>query len=279
MWQQRNDSSAPLYWQTFPEVDSRGVVENYLALDVPLPQLYMDWLRAEPAIAPAIRAFHGLRILRQPPVECFFSFQCATCNTVVKIERTVAALAERYGRPLEAPQAVPTIAGVSDTDVSPAAAIAPSARASLHAFPEIGAMAQADDAALRADLWGYRAPRLIALARLVEGLGEAWLDDLRRVSYEEAKARLVQLPGIGEKIADCICLFCADKTQAVPVDTHVRQIACRLFTPELAQRSLTPRVYSAIGNAFRDRFGEYAGWAQQYLFLGAMRAGRGANGD
>ena len=43
------------------------------------------------------------------------------------------------------------------------------------------------------------------------------------------------------------------------------------FLPELSGKSLTPRVYKAIADAYRDRFGAYAGWAQQVLFMGEMR--------
>ena len=57
----------------------------------------------------------------------------------------------------------------------------------------------------------------------------------------------------------------------MPIDTHVRRIAVRLFRPDLSAATLTPGVYNALGDLFRERFGEYAGWAQQYLFFDALR--------
>jgi N-glycosylase/DNA lyase len=98
-----------------------------------------------------------------------------------------------------------------------------------------------------------------------------WLESLRDVPYRDAHAALTGLFGVGAKLADCICLFALDKDAAVPVDTHVRQIAVELFVPGLAGKSLTPRIYDAIAAAYRDRFGDYAGWAQQYLFFGRLR--------
>jgi N-glycosylase/DNA lyase len=141
----------------------------------------------------------------------------------------------------------------------------------LFAFPTLEALASADEALLRQELWGYRAPRVIQLARHLLTLPPNWFDSLRAAPYEEAKYALTQLHGVGEKIADCVCLFALDKDAATPVDTHIRQIACRLFAPELEGKSLTPRIYSAIANAYRERFGDYAGWAQQYLFLGELQ--------
>lgn len=245
--QEENHPETPLFWQTFPEADREDVVADYFRLDVDLDRLYTDWISAEPRIAPALTAYRGLRILRQPPVECFFAFQCAACNTIVKIERSVEALARRYGERIETAISSPPFA--------------------FYAFPTVEALAEADEAVLRADLWGYRAPRVIALARHLQSLPPGWLESLRCRPYLEAKAALAGLFGVGAKLADCICLFALDKDAAVPVDTHVRQIACRLFLPEMASRSLTPRVYEAIADAYRTRFGPHAGWAQQYLFF------------
>ena len=271
LWQRAGDALAPLFWQTFPQAGQRALVESYLGLDVPLEQLYSDWISAEPRITEAVRTFRGLRILRQPPVECFFAFQCATCNTVVKIERSVHRLAWRYGASIEVRSAG---SGGADIDLrgEPPLLLLPDGHPHpFHAFPDIETLAHANEVDLRSDLWGYRAPRVVALARYLLELGPDWLPDLRRLPYARAKEALLALHGVGEKIADCICLFCLDKHEAVPVDTHVRQIACRLFLPELQDKSLTPRVYAAIRDAYRERFGPFAGWAQQYLFLGAMR--------
>lgn len=64
------------------------------------------------------------------------------------------------------------------------------------------------------------------------------------------------------QVADCVCLFSLDKPGAIPVDTHVWQIAGRDYMPELkARKSLTDKIYKEIGEYFRELFGEYAGWA------------------
>ncbi len=261
-WQAAGESDSPLYWQTFPQPDCRELIVDYFRLDVDLDSLYADWLMTEPCIGEAIAAFRGLRILRQPPVECFFAFQCATCNTVTKIERSVAHLAAHYGEPLPVELAL---------EYASVAELQTDSRVGFYAFPTLEALASAEESVLRSGMWGYRAPRVIALARHLLALPAGWLYSLRAAPYAEAHAALTELHGIGAKLADCICLFALDKDEAVPVDTHVRQIGCRLFVPEMVSRSLTPRVYTAIADAYRQRFGNYAGWAQQYLFFAELR--------
>ena len=254
LWQAENGPDSPLFWQTFPEAGQWTAVEDYFRLNVDLEPLYRDWILNEQAMEFAVKTFRGLRILRQPPEECFFGFQCATCNTVVKIERSVRKLAERYGESIACPHL-----NVVET-LKP-----------LYVFPSLTALAGADERELRADLWGYRAPRVINLAKHLLTLPEGWLISQRGVSHAEARTSLTKMHGIGAKLADCISLFCLDKDESVPVDTHVWQIACNLFTPELRGKSLTPKVYDTIVDGWRNRFGGYAGWAQQYLFAAELK--------
>ena len=266
LWQAEGEPNSPLYWQTFPEASQWAVLSDYLRFAVPLETLYAEWIAREPQIAASTVTFRGLRILRQPPIECFFAFQCAACNTVVKIERSVRLLAERYGERLPNPPAPgPDLFASHHRE---------GGDITLYAFPTLEALANADEAVLRGDLWGYRAPRVVNLAREIMARPEGWLESLRTISYYEAKSELVKLHGVGAKLADCICLFALDKDTAVPVDTHVRQIATRLFLPDLCGKSLTPRIYDALAESYRERFGDFAGWAQQYLFFGELHRSR-----
>ena len=130
------------------------------------------------------------------------------------------------------------------------------------------ALAEASVEEMRTLGLGYRARFIQAAARqVVTGGGAAWLHGLRHVPYPTAKAALRGLPGVGEKIADCVCLFSLDKDEAIPVDTHIRRIALRDYINEPATRSLTPAAYAQIGDGLRARFGPRAGWAQQFLFF------------
>nr|XP_014347051.1 PREDICTED: N-glycosylase/DNA lyase [Latimeria chalumnae] len=125
----------------------------------------------------------------------------------------------------------------------------------------------ADDveAKLRDLGFGYRAKFVSQSAKLIlEQHEPAWLHSLRSVPYEAAKAALRALPGVGAKVADCVCLMSLDKPAALPVDTHVWQVAKQDYHSCFgsAQKSLTDRLYGEISTYFRELWGPYAGWAQ-----------------
>ncbi|CAB4057270.1 OGG1 [Lepeophtheirus salmonis] len=97
-------------------------------------------------------------------------------------------------------------------------------------------------------------------------------ENLRKLSYQDAKEQLIQLPGVGPKVADCILLMSLDKAGAIPVDTHMFQIAARYYLPHLVgKKSVNSKIYLEIGDYFRDLFGDYAGWAHSVLFSADLK--------
>ena len=239
----RQDATT-LYYDATPP-DALAIIRDYFRLDVDLGTLAREFLAADQYIGAAIGSFPGLRLLRQDPVECVFSFICTAASPLHRIRRGIAGLCRTYGEPYR------QIAGVSH-----------------FGFPSVEALAEASVTEMMTLGLGYRARYLQGAARQVLARGGApWLRELRQASYREAKAALRTLPGIGEKIADCICLFSLDKDEAIPVDTHIRRIALRDYLDAPTTRSLTPAAYAQIGDLLRARFGPKAGWAQQFLFF------------
>ena len=195
-------------------------------------------------------AFAGLRIIRQDPVECLFSFLCSSAAPLYRIRRTIAALCREYG------------------DAWPSGEVG---GLEHFAFPPVNRLAEANIPHLARQGLGYRARYIKDTAQqIMENGGPLWLLGLRRRPYPEAKAALMTLPGVGEKIADCVCLFSLDKDDAIPVDTHVRKIANHHYLsshPQPNTKTLTAKSYAFIGDTLRAEFGPMAGWAQQYLFF------------
>ena len=70
---------------------------------------------------------------------------------------------------------------------------------------------------------GYRSKYVVRTSRMVCE-GKIDLNELYKLDYEEAKSRLLELYGVGNKVADCICLFGLHKTEAFPVDTHIKKV-------------------------------------------------------
>ena len=134
----------------------------------------------------------------------------------------------------------------------------------LVAFPKASALSSASEADLKAAGLGFRAKRVANAARVLAELPPNHLAALRnQATHAEAKRELMAFWGVGEKIADCVCLFALDKDGAVPVDVHIWRVAQARYAPELAGKSLTAANYARATQAFHETFGPYAGWAQQ----------------
>jgi len=221
---------------------------------VDLPALADQFIRDDRHIQAAMQDFAGLRVIRQDPVECLFSFLCSSAAPLYRIRRVIAAMCREFGDIYTG-----EVAGLTH-----------------YSFPPLHRLAEASLPHLTILGLGYRAAYIKGAAQaIMERGGAPWLFRLREAPYPQAKAALMMLPGVGEKIADCVCLFSLDKDMAVPVDTHIRRIAQRVYLDddeeEISRRpppkSLTKADYARIAGDLRARFGPMAGWAQQYLFF------------
>lgn len=110
---------------------------------------------------------------------------------------------------------------------------------------------------------GYRARYIHGVAHYLAGQ-PGWLDIVESLPYPQAKAKLMELPGVGEKIADCTLLFGGDKLEAFPVDTWIARVMKERY-------GLDDWSVDQIAHFGRIHFGSNAGLAQQYLFSSARR--------
>ncbi|KAL1139021.1 hypothetical protein AAG570_009082 [Ranatra chinensis] len=230
--------------QTHESNDMASLLSNYLRLDEPLSTMYKDWCDKDPHFKATVghaRGFEGIRILNQDPVENLFSFICSSNNNIKRISSMVNNMCSLFG---------PNIGYLDGT--------------SYQAFPGVESLVEEGvEEKLRKAGFGYRAAFVGRTARQLLDLGGCdWLNSLKKLPYSEAKSALMQLHGVGAKVADCVCLMSLGHMGAVPVDTHVFQIACRHYTPHLSQvKTVTDRVYNEIGDFFRKLYGDQAGWA------------------
>ena len=90
-------------------------------------------------------------------------------------------------------------------------------------------------------------------------VNEEFLNSIYKLNYFDAKKELTKIPGVGEKIADCVLLFAYNKFEAFPVDTWMKKVMEELYL----KKEAPVKIISDFG---RQKFGRYAGYAQQYLY-------------
>ncbi|KAF2756622.1 hypothetical protein EJ05DRAFT_487495 [Pseudovirgaria hyperparasitica] len=258
---------------TVEEDDTLKLLKHYLNLEPNLTQLYEQWASADSNFKKKAPKFTGVRILKQDAWEALVGFICSSNNNIARISQMVEKLCLNYG---------PLIGHIGTQ--------------AYHDFPPPEALVGPKVEQHLRDLgFGYRAKYLHRTAQIVAKEKElGWLDSLRnpesaksfkgkqstgelveggREGYRHAHEQLLELQGVGPKVADCVCLMGLGWGEAVPVDTHVWQIAQRDYKFGKGKHSsLTKATYDAVANRFRQLWGREAGWAHSVLFTADLRA-------
>ena len=238
-----------LRFQSFPEKMNANFVKNYFRLDDNLPHI-LSQISIDEHIRKAIQCFSGLRIIRQQPWECLISYICATYKNIPAIKEMILNLSKRFGTKI-------TFNGHD-----------------FYTFPKPSDLANSDCEEIRKCKLGFRDKRVLKTARIIHK-EKLDLEALRKTDYEHARNELLSLPGVGQKVADCVFLFSLDKLKAFPVDVWMKRIILKnyssyfepLFIEKIRnKRSLTPHEYRKISLFGQRYFGRYAGYAQEYLF-------------
>ena len=192
----------------------KSVLQDYFQLKTNLKDLYSTWQASgNKRFASILLALPGMRILRQDPAECLFSFICSSNNNIGRIILMLDRLRERYGDMLWVDDEL----GIK-----------------CYSFPPIARLAEATEEELRALGLGYRAPWIRAAAITLHHMstdsssahasGLDFLFSLRTLGQKAVQDALIGFKGVGRKVADCIALFSLDQPASIPVDTHVWQV-------------------------------------------------------
>jgi N-glycosylase/DNA lyase len=223
-------------------------LKSYFRLDDNLPMI-VSRISQDSIIRQATQAFPGLRLVRQDPWECLISFMCATFKNIPAIRSMITQLSRRLGSEID-------FEGLQ-----------------RHTFPEPKELAEASLSELRECGLGFRAKRIRQTARIIEN-HELDLHTLQTFDYENGKSELLQLPGVGHKVADCVLLFSLEKLEAFPVDVWIKRIVVENYAHLLDEsligpmpsRTLSTKEYNTISSFARRYFGRHAGYAQEYLY-------------
>lgn len=186
----------------------------------------------------------GIRILKQDQWEMLISFIISSNNRIPMIQKAIDNLSKKFGK---------FIGEYNGKE--------------YYAFPTPQELSRASKEEIRACQTGFRDKYIKSTADAVANnndnvYGYSMLDT------EQCRKELLKFNGVGPKVCDCISLFGMQKYDTFPVDVWVKRVMQEFYVDE--DMSLPKIREYAL-----DKFGELAGFAQQYLFYYARELGIG----
>jgi len=191
----------------------------------------------------AVKKYLGLRLVRQDPFQCFISFIVSSNSNIQKIKLSLEKISIKFGKKIQFENQ------------------------EFYLFPEPKKIANASVQEIQNCGVGYRSKFIIDAAKMIESK-QIDFNYIKKLNYHDAKETIITVPGIGNKVADCVLLFSLDKLEAFPLDRWMIRILEKYYLEkfELVTKSITEKQYNILHKKIVKHFGPYAGYAQQFLF-------------
>lgn len=207
---------------------SKKVILDYFRAEDDLEEIYSDISKRDRIVKRLVDEHPGMRLLRQEPWECIASYLLATNANVKRIGQMVDSVCREFGDDL----------------------------GGRYSFPTPEQIIAGEDRIAVCKL-GYRQDRFVELAHRVHD-GEINPNALKKLNYDECVQELLEIKGVGNKVADCIALFAYDHLQAFPIDARIERILKETYHKEGSYRDMSAYALK--------KFGRYAGYAQEFLY-------------
>ena len=191
----------------------------------------------------AVEKFQGMRILRQDPFQCLISFIVSSNSNIPKIKFCLENITKKFGKKV-------LWEGLE-----------------FYLFPKPQKLAKASLVDIKSCGVGYRDSFIIQAAKMIASK-EIDFQNLKKMNYYTAKEEICKIPGVGNKVADCVMLFSLDKLESVPLDRWIVRILSKYYNDkfEIKTKTITPKQYDTLHQKIIEHFGPYAGYSQQFLF-------------
>lgn len=221
-----------ILWQTYPENNNLSLVTRYLRLDFDIDPLAIA-LSKDAYTKKAYDKYRGLRLLRQNVHEATISFIVSANNNIPAIRKSIKKLSTMCNRSVLFQNK------------------------EYYLFPKISAIAELSIEELKTCSFGYRAKYIKeSAARLI-----TWnLENFTRENEATIRNDLLTLPGVGNKVADCVLCYALGFDNVTPLDVWGQRILTQYY-------DIDPKLsYEKMRNWTQEKFFGYAAWAGQYLF-------------
>ena len=218
----------------------KEIVENYFDLNRDYEEIKNKLSQIDENVKKSIEYGKGIRILNQDLWEMIISFIISANNNIPRIKGIIERLAQKYGKEIEwngeKYYTFPTPEELKDVTVDD--------------YRKLGL--------------GFRDIRLYETVHMVLDKKVDLNEMQQNPNTYEVREQLLSLSGVGPKVADCILLFSTLKRfEVFPIDVWVRRVMNELYIKNEDETKVNKKDIEKLA---KEKFGNLAGIAQQYLF-------------
>lgn len=223
--------------------DYENIIVDYFDLKTDYSEI-KNTIGKDDIMAEAIKFGDGIRILNQDEWETTISFMISANNRIPMIKKVIENLSAWFGD---------FLCNYKGKD--------------YYTFPTAEKLSSLPVEKIQECKAGFRSPRLKEAATrfLTE---KDVIYNLKNSTYYEGLEYLKSYVGIGDKVANCILLFSMKQFSTFPVDVWIRRVMQELYVDKSTKDA-------DIQKFAENKFGNYSGYAQQYLFYYARENGIG----
>ena len=249
LWKKNGDYWDGVNGQDVLRVNNSGVIKSYQNLKIDFFRKndslddIIKSISKDKTVRNAVKKYLGLRILKQDPFQCLISFIISSNSNIQKIKTSLENISKKFGTKIEFENQ------------------------EFFLFPKPRKLGKASINEIRSCGVGYRAKFIKDAANMIFSK-EIDFESLKKSKYFETKKSICSIPGVGNKVADCVMLFSLNKLEAFPLDRWMIRILEKYYLNEfhLETKTITEKQYNILHEKIVNHFGPYAGYAQQFLF-------------
>ena len=249
LWGKDRDDWYGINGQDILKINKNGVIKSIINSKTDFfrkndnIQEIIKSISKDKTVKKAVKEYEGLRLFRQDPFQCLISFIISSNSNIQKIKNSLEKITKKFGKKIQ------------------------TQNKEFFLFPEPEKIARATIDEIKSCGVGYRAPFIIEAAKMVVSK-KIDFEYLKKCNYDEAKKNICLVPGVGNKVADCIMLFSLNKLESFPLDTWMIKILEKHYSKEfkIETKTITQKQYELLHEKIVNYFGPYCGYAQQYLF-------------
>jgi N-glycosylase/DNA lyase len=249
LWEKNGTDWYGINGQDILKINENGVIKSILNSKTNFfrkndnMQKIIKSISKDEIVKKSVKQYEGLRIFKQDPFQCMISFIISSNSNIQKIKNSLEKIVKKFGKKVK----------IQNKE--------------FFLFPKPEKLANASIEEIKKCGVGYRAPFIKQASKMIV-LKKINFKYLEKCDYEKAKKNIRLIPGVGNKVADCILLFSLNKLEAFPLDTWMIKILEKYYSNQfnIETKTITEKQYQILHEKIVNYFGPYCGYAQQFLF-------------